>query len=140
MQEAGGSLFAGKTAFDEAVKADVSAAPQGSAPQSAVGTAGTGPDFGASGNQVRPISKISLLLDAHVGCWALGCLTGHACLLDLQMWGSDCRHSLLCLLKCRSSLCFEQCNCSLDAIWLCMSRQWPQRGFGIALYAMQACC
>ena len=73
MQEVDSSLFAGKTAFDEAVKPEmpaapqalapqtavepeVSAAPQASATQSAFGAAneaGTGPDFGASNSQVR---------------------------------------------------------------------------------------
>lgn len=77
MQVAGGSLFAGKTAFDEAVKAEVSAAPQDSAPQSAFGTAGTGSDFGASGSQVRPSSHVLLLLDftcrllPQTGTWVL---------------------------------------------------------------------
>ena len=55
MQEAGASLFAGKTAFDDAVKSDVSAIPQASATQSAfskANEAGTGPNFGASGGQV----------------------------------------------------------------------------------------
>lgn len=56
MQEAGGSLFAGKTAFDEAVKPEMSAPPQAAARQSAFGAAneaGTGPDFAASSSQVR---------------------------------------------------------------------------------------
>lgn len=56
VQEAGVSLFAGKTAFDEAVKPEVSAAPQAAASQSAFGAAneaGTGPDFGVSSSEVR---------------------------------------------------------------------------------------
>lgn len=56
LQEAGASLFAGKTAFDDDVKSEASAAPQALAPQSAfskASEAGTGGDFGSSNGQVR---------------------------------------------------------------------------------------
>lgn len=77
VQEPGGSLFAGKTAFDEAVKPEVSAVPQAAASQSAFGAAndaGTGPDFGASSSQVRCSNHLLLadMLQAATADWYPG--------------------------------------------------------------------
>lgn len=112
VQEPGGSLFAGKTAFDEAVTPEVSAVPQAAASQSAFGAAndaGTGPDFGASSSQVRCSNHLLLadMLQAataawypgFAGCDALVCLVA----LPKNAWGDDSRRGLFLLASLLSS-------------------------------------
>lgn len=71
LQEAGASLFAGKTAFEDAVKSEVSAVPQALPPQSAfskASAAGMGGDFGSANGQVRHGKAVAQLQFCFSAC------------------------------------------------------------------------